>query len=241
MKKMISLLISLMLLLGALPALAQQTYPECAGTVTDLALVLGDETIRDLEKLNSRYEALTDGRIYLVTRHFLGGRDVNEYAEELFDAWKLQDQDVLMLMVIGEESYAMHLGKKASSALPRETLHAFFATHFHDAFMARAYDKAAGEVCIAALSRIADSQGKILNTAGLFGAGSAGRTLHEYEQELSSLFSTFFEEEEQAEEHPSVLKEDKDTGISIWKILLIFFIVRAIFRKRKRKKRRFLF
>ena len=116
MKKMISLLISLMLLLGALPALAQQTYPECTGTVTDLALVLGDETIRDLEKLNSRYEALTDGRIYLVTRHFLGGRDVNEYAEELFDAWKLQDQDVLMLMVIGEESYAMHLGKKASSA-----------------------------------------------------------------------------------------------------------------------------
>lgn len=241
MKKICALLTLLCLLFSTIPACALESAPECMGTVTDLALVIGDAAQKDLDTLRRRYQDATGGKLYLVTRHFIGGRDVQEYADTLFDLWSLEENDVLLLMVIGEESYGMSLGKKAAAALPGEARATLFAAHFHDAFMRREYDKAAGDMCMAALSRIASHQDEKLNTSGLFGSAVSQSPLHVYEQELTGLFSSFFEEEEPEREQPSVLREDKSTGISIWKILLIFFILRAVLRKRKRKKRRILF
>lgn len=240
MKRIISLLLSLLLVLDILPACAENAYPACQGIVTDLADVLDDSAKKDLEKLSERYSDAMDGQLYVVTRHFLGGKDVNAYAKALFDAWELAGSDVLLLMVIGEESYAMAIGSEAMLMLPQETVDTYFGSYFHQPFMARQYSKAAGDMTVETLSRIVSDWGGKLNTAGLFGTQSQKTIdMDAIEQELSGMFSTLFEnrpeEAEDNNEKGTLLQEDKSTGISLWKVILILIILRTIFKKRRRR------
>jgi uncharacterized membrane protein YgcG len=75
MKKFAALLLAILLCLFlAAPAFAATEYPpRPSGTVADLAGVLGDQAIKDLETLSERMEAASDGRLFVLTRHFLGG------------------------------------------------------------------------------------------------------------------------------------------------------------------------
>lgn len=236
MKKVFSLLLMLVLLFPMIPSLAESAYPACQGTVTDLADVLPDDAEKDFEKLSERYGNAAGGQFYVVTRHFLGGRDVNTYAQELFDVWNLSGSDALLVMVIGEESYALALGDDAARILPRETVDTCFGSFFHQPFMQRQYAKAAGDMASETLKRIAAGKGAKLNTQGLF--GSQGRQSFDpdaIEQELSSMFAAMFEDLPEAEENRNILKEDKSTGISLWKVLLILIILRTVFKKRRRR------
>lgn len=240
MKKFFSLLFSILLIFTAVSAGAESAYPARQGTVTDLADVLPDDTEKDLVKLSDRYSDATDGEFYIVTRHFLGGRDVNAYARELFDAWHLSGSDVLLLMVIGEESYAMAMGSETMLVLPQETVDTCFGSYFHQPFMARQYGKAAADMAKETLSRIVSGWGGKLNTTGLFGTQN-WQVVHvdAIEQELNSMFSSLFdnlpEVAEEIEEKPTLLQEDKSTGISLWKVILILIILRTVFRKRRRR------
>ena len=61
---------------------AEREYPpRPSGTVSDLAGVLGEKTMEDLETLNQRLNDAANGRIFVLTRHFLGGADAQQYAD----------------------------------------------------------------------------------------------------------------------------------------------------------------
>ena len=99
-----------------LPSALSESLPPCQGVVTDLAGVLSTDTAAGLETLAQRMEAAGCGRLYVVTRHFLGGKDARAYADRLFAAWGLQDKDGLLLLAVGEETYALSLGSAAQAA-----------------------------------------------------------------------------------------------------------------------------
>ena len=72
-----ALLLALVLCLGTVSlAHAETEYPpRPSGTVSDLAGVLGEKTLEDMETLNRRLEEASGSRIFVLTRHFLGGAD----------------------------------------------------------------------------------------------------------------------------------------------------------------------
>ena len=75
-----------------------------------------------------------------------------------------------------------------------------------------------------------------MNTQGLFGSqGKQSFDPDAIQTELSSMFAAMFEDLPEAEENRNILKEDKSTGISLWKVLLILIILRTVFKKRRRR------
>ena len=107
-----ALTLALILCLGAVSLASAETEypPRPDGTVSDLAGVLGEQAIQDMETLNQRLESAAGGRIFVLTRHFLGGADVQQYADKVFEVWGLNDFDALLLLVVGEEDFALTQG-----------------------------------------------------------------------------------------------------------------------------------
>lgn len=165
-----------LLFLGMGTVHADATYPPSQGIVTDLAGVLGEGTVRDMEALAHRMEDAGLGRMYVVTRHFLGGKDAAVYARALFDDWGLQGDDVLLLMVIGEENAVLWPGDGAKNALSSDVLTGLMASHFRGAFLRREYDAALADVSVQTAQTLAKGTGTRLNTAGLFGISAVQST-----------------------------------------------------------------
>lgn len=155
-------------------AQAETEYPpRPQGVTADLAAVLGDDVIQDLEELSSRLEKAADGHIYVLTRHFLGGVDAQRYADKVFEVWGLNGNDALLLMVIGEESYALALGASAKTAVSAETRTALLASSFRTPFLDREYDKAVSGLSLSLAQSLAKAKGETLDVSGLFGQASA--------------------------------------------------------------------
>lgn len=229
----------------SLPVQGENIFPDSQGTVTDLAVVLSEDTIKDFQALDERYNALTGGHIRIVTRHFLGGRDVKGYAKGLFDHWVMGENDMLLLMVIGEESYQLYLGENARVYLPNETVSTYLATYFHPDFMDRRYDAACAQIVTEAAKSVAQGTGQTLNVSGLFGNAQEQTSHIQFSQDISQMFPFLFDHEPDEEEHiyefedSFVGKGEKSTGISLWKIILIIWILSMIFKKRKRRRYNF--
>lgn len=241
MKKLAIIALCAWLALLPLAALGEITYPASQGSVTDLANVLSENTVEDIDELSARYESAVDGKLYVVTRHFLGGKDIKNYAQSLFDAWELQENDMLFLLVIGEESYALQLGETAQKALPNEMAATYLSTYFHADYMARRYDAAVAVLLPQAAKRVASAEGETLSDAGLFGAAEESKTPASFIQDLDGMFSTLLigSGDNAAPEERNILQEDKSSGISIWKIILVIIILRTIFKRKKRKRYNF--
>ena len=176
--KMGALLLALILCLGTvIPVHAETEYPpRPSGTVSDLAGVLGEKALEDLETLNQRLDEAAGSRIFVLTRHFLGGADAQQYADQVFQVWGLSDSDALLLMVIGEETYALSLGAAAKKAVPADTQTSLLASHFRSFYLNRAYDNALADLAVSLGQTMAKASGSTLNTAGLFGAAAIQST-----------------------------------------------------------------
>lgn len=231
------LLLALALCLFFLPAGAENRYPACQGAVTDLAGVLSPDTAGDAAALSQRLDAAAGGKIYLVTRHFLGGTDAREYAKELFACWELGEMDALLLMVIGEEDYALVLGERAGALLPREMQMTLLSASFRTAFLSRDYDGAAGEMLLALSGQMARAAGEKLDTAGLFGQTALQATPQPaaWKDIWSGMFAQVEEEEETAWAQQQTQEETKINWrtIIIWGLVIYFLF----FRKKKRARR----
>ena len=154
----------------AYPAFAETKYPpRPQGTVADLAAVLGESVIEEMETLSSRLNTLTGGKIYVLTRHFLGGVNAGSYANKVFDVWGLGSNDALVLMVIGEETYALALGTEAEKAMPNDTQISLLANHFRAPFLARQYDAALSELAVNLSQSLSKGKNQTLDVTGLFG------------------------------------------------------------------------
>ena len=169
--RILALALALMLCVGlAAPAFAETKYPpRPQGTVADLAGVLGEQTISDMETLNTRLDTAAGGKLYILTRHFLGGVNASNYAKKVFDVWGLDKNDALLLMVIGEETSAIALGSAAEKAVPNDTQISLLANHFRTPFLARKYDEALADVTVQLGQTLAKAKNQTLDVTGLFG------------------------------------------------------------------------
>ena len=171
MTRILAFVLALMLCAGlAVPAFAETKYPpRPQGTVADLAGVLGEQTIADMETLNTRLNTAAGGKLYILTRHFLGGVNASNYAKKVFDVWGLDKNDALLLMVVGEETSAIALGSAAEKAVPNDTQISLLANHFRNAFLARKYDEALADVTVQLGQTLAKAKNQTLDVTGLFG------------------------------------------------------------------------
>lgn len=238
MKKIICLALSLWLCLGA-AGLAQGLFPARQGQVTDLAGVLAEQTEKDFAALSEELENQTGYRLYLVTRHFLGGKEVSAYGRELFDAWNLKSTDALLLMVIGEESYTLTCGDKVSRALPAEILTALMGDHFRPGYLQRDYDRAAGNTALALGDALARAEGEKLNTKGLFGSAPAQKS-NDWGQEISHFWQDLFgeEEEEEARREQEAQQEETKSNfrtLLTWGLVIYFLFIRKRIKKKRRR------
>lgn len=222
------------------PVRAETQYPPSRGIVTDLADVLGEDTTQDLSQLSERMNKASLGSFYVVTRHFLGGTDASVYARALFDAWNLNSDDVLLLMVIGEESYALAVGDAARTALPKDTQTSLLATHFRSGFLQRNYQEAVADLGMQVAGVLAKAAGTSVSTAGLFGtAADIQATPRPYQSASSDPFPWngmfSLEDFEEDDDWPIDIQYSSRgsfnwRGWLIWGLLIYFLF----FRKKKR-------
>ena len=213
-------------------AQAENAYPVRQGHLNDLAGVLEDGAANDLAVLSQRLSEKTGGQIYVITRHFLGGKNIQEYADGLFADWQLTENDALLLMVIGEENFALELGAKAEKALPSETRTALLA-QFRADFLARNYMGAVGEFCLS----YAKMTGKDISTAGLFGQAEVKKSAWDtFLQDSGAFFQDMFasNSKDSAEAQQENAREETRSNwrtIIIWGLAIYFLF----FRKNRRK------
>ena len=234
--RLLALLLALSVCLGAMPwARADTDYPPFQGIVADVADALSQDTANDLKTLSERLSGLTGGHIYVLTRHFLGGADAQNYAQKVFEIWNLGSADALLLLVIGEESYALALGSAAKAALPAETQTGLLS-QLRTPFLNRQYDTAVGSFAIALGQALAKNSGETLNVRGLFGNAAAPSTPRPHASGQS--WQGMFAQDDYSEEPWDSDWQYEEThvnwrGILIWGLVIYFLF----FRRKKRRRR----
>ncbi len=240
MRKKLLCLLTALVCLCAFPAMARVAYPAQRGYVNDDAAVLSAQTAGDIDKLNDR---MVGAEFVVVTRHFLGGADVQEYGKGLFDYWQLDEDDVLLLLVIGEERYTVVTGGVIADCISEEQLGSLLSSKLRAPFInERDYDKAVGDFLLAVSELLARSMGENLNTGGLFGTEVTVKN-EVFDNWSGNWWEGFFaevvEEDDWGEEEYAgdtyYYEAYEDTGISrlaIIAIVLVFIVSR---RKKKGK------
>ena len=88
----------------------------------------------------------------------------------LFDYWGLDADDVLVLLVIGEEKYAVITGDFIEEYVSKEQLSSLMGTQLRQAFITeRDYDGAVGDFLLALAGQIDRFTGEDVDFGGLFG------------------------------------------------------------------------
>lgn len=112
MTRFVKQLFALVLCIGLLAVQATAAVnltPPANGYIADYAGVLDSGTIDHILEKNQYLTAQTGGAIVVVTVDFLGGRDIADYANDLFNEWGIGDASenngLLLLLAIGEENY----------------------------------------------------------------------------------------------------------------------------------------
>lgn len=223
------------------------TYPVQRGDVNDDADVLSDITVKDIETLNSRF---LDTHFIVVTRHFLGGADAQDYCDNLYKAWNLEGNDLLLLLVIGEERYAVTAGIEVTSSLASDGINNLLSSKLRKPFIQdRDYDEAVGAFILGTANQVARNNGTILTTAGLFGTET--QTQSSSSSTGSNLFTTtltgnwwnsFFsngqvEEYEYTQPTSYTLYESDggSSGFSFGKMIIIALVVLFFIRSRAKR------
>ena len=141
-----------------------------SGNVADDASVLSDQTVADIATLNERSSVM----FTVATRHFLGGQEVQSYCDNLFSAWNLGPYDMLLLLVVGEERYAVTLGSGVTEYyISTEQVNSLLSSKLRQPFLQeRDYDGAVGSFLLSVASQAARASGETISTGGLFGTES---------------------------------------------------------------------
>lgn len=248
MRRFAWMLFVLTLCLAALPAARAAEYAAVGNTaiVQDMAGVLSDDTVSDLETLNGRMEKDV-GRLLVITRHFLGGADVRAYAEEMFSALRLSDRDALLLLVIGEEDYALAVGSEIRRVLPAESQSSLLAQNLRAPYLNRAYDEAAAGFALAYAGQISRAMGEKVSVSGLFGqsdlsATPAPQTWSSFRSDINSMWQDFFGEDFYAGESAvrqarQEAQEREARSSGFWTVVGWIAVVYFLFFRKKKRRR----
>lgn len=135
-------LLACLLLAGS--CLAAPVARPANGCVADMAGVLKGETVEHIVARNQTLTDATGAVIAVVTVDFLNGRDIDDYATDLFNDWGIGDDQadngVLILLAIGEDNYTILQGDGLQSALPTSTLGDYAGKYLEEDFNAGDYD-----------------------------------------------------------------------------------------------------
>ena len=244
MKKVFCALVLMMLLMTSLsPAFAinYSEKPEQGGYVLDETGVIGDQTLSDIVTLNKRMEDAFGGHVYVQARHFLGGISVTEYASGLFDKWSLGATDVLLVMIIGEESYTLKCGADYSSAFKGETGDALIGTYFRNPYLNRQYDEALNTFLPQLASQMAKQKKATVNTNGIFGkttpaaTTAPGNSVFDLSGFITSGNVNWLDYSDSSTNVSTTDKTEKSTGFSLKKIIIIVVILYFLFGRKSRK------
>lgn len=172
-QRILASLLCLALALTALvcPALADSALePPANGCVLDVAGVLESSTINHIVSQNKKLSNATGGAIVVVTVDFLNGKDIADYALEVFDDWGVGDKErnngVLILLAIGEEDYYLLQGSGLQNALPSSTLGEYSWNYLENDFANENYDAGVRKLFDALYQWFEDHYASDFNAAG---------------------------------------------------------------------------
>lgn len=216
-------------------ASAEPRYPARQGSVTDAAAVLSQSTVSDLGKVCEELEDETGVNLIVATVDFLDGESLARYGEGLRALWKLDDDDLLLLLAVGEDKFASFGGDDVTERLTAAVQQKLLSAHLEEPFLAQDYDGALRAYVPALVSECAKLWDETVDIGGLLGAPSATAAPIDVEEWLLRRVESTREETRHTFR---VTEEDEDTGVSLFKVILTVFLLMVIFGKKNRRGRR---
>jgi uncharacterized protein len=106
----------------SLVCFAQEDLPDYAGRISDFSGVISPEYNVKISSLISELDEKTSAEIVVVTRQSISPYTEFDYAQRLFDKWKVgkkgKDNGVLILLVVSERRWRIHTGYGVEGILP---------------------------------------------------------------------------------------------------------------------------
>jgi uncharacterized protein len=111
-----------MLLLLTDSVLSEADIPYLTGRVTDNAQILSQTTRQSLSKVLKDHEDRTSNQIAILTIPTINGESIEEYAVDVFEAWKLgqreNDNGILIVVVPNDRRMRIEVGYGLEATLP---------------------------------------------------------------------------------------------------------------------------
>lgn len=235
MKKIICLLLCALLLCST--ALAQPRYPKKQGEITDAAAVFSQSTMKDLAAFIDEVDDETSLDMHVATVDFLDGETIENYAAGLREAWRLSDDDLLLLLAVGEDRFGSFGGEDVNEKLSPQVQEKLLSTYLAGPFLQQKYDEAIAGYIPALTTEINKAYDENIKLNGLFGQQeqTAVNWAEEWSQrwaEANVKVNTNVHVKTGLER---VTQEDKETGFSLGKVILTVFLLTVIFGKKDRR------
>lgn len=168
-----ALLLSLIVLLSALPAVAERVedLPKPTDWVADFAHVLSPDAVQRLDALCSELShSKTNAQIQIVTVKTLDGDDAADFANRLEERWKIgkkgSDRGILMLLAIEDRKRWIEVGYGLEGILPDAKV-GDIGRSMVPALQARDYDRAVTGGVVQIANVIATDAGISLQDQGM--------------------------------------------------------------------------
>lgn len=169
---------SLFLLLSAVTAFAQtETFPRMQGAVTDTAgLLTAGERSGIEQKLNALREQ-TGAQIAVLTVNTTGSRDIERYAEKVFNQWRLGriniDDGILLLVASDDRAMRIEVGYGLEGAVSDAVANRILNDYFIPNFKMRNYAGGINDTVNALIARVRNEPLPAVTTPAFFIAKQA--------------------------------------------------------------------
>lgn len=219
-------LLTLSLLCSA--ALAQPRYPSRQGNVSDAAAVFSKETVDDLNALCKALSRENTLELHVVTVDFLDGYAMTDYADGLREHWQLDDEDLLLILCVGEDRYAFAGGEDVNEELSPAVQRKLLSSSLDVPFMQQEYDAAIAALMPALVTEINKAYDESIDMTGLFGVSAQASSQQDWMTRLMQRVET----EAAAAHHLRITDEHVETGFSLGKVILTVILLLIIFGNR---------
>lgn len=217
----------------------QAVLPEKNGEINDFANVFSAQTLEETEAFRRELEKKTDVSLYLAAVHFLDGQEISGYAQALARKWELDENSLLILLAVGEDNYYAWAGDEVEKKLPSASRQILLSQHLQTPFLAQQYDQALIAYVPALSDALGKAYGKSLTLTGRMAPLATPAPARGFD--WSQLFIYEPEDvrrvDEQVEDRLREFfqGEEKGSGISLGKTLVIALVLWLIFGKKKER------
>lgn len=166
-KRIFAALFAIVLMFAAVGTASAVNVPDWTDEfyVNDYANVLSNDTIDYICEKGYNLAVQTGAELVVLTVDFMDGANSEEYANAVFDDWKLGDPQknngVLILLAVGEGKFWITQGSGLESTLSSGTLDIILGDHMEAAFDAGDYDGAVRATYDAVFERLEKLYGTV--------------------------------------------------------------------------------